>query len=101
MTTINDEWELTENSLKGRGKVSYYEIGAARLTETANEPYSGTLYDWPIQIAQKVNFNYDLFVEAFGAALKHFEGQYKPALDDAMLNASIEKGRDFERRKHG
>lgn len=101
MTAINDEWELTENSLKGVGKLSYYEIGAARLTETGNEPYHGTLYDWPIQIAQKVNFSYDLFVEAFKAALDQFAGKYQPAVDPKMLDASIEKGREFAKRKYG
>ncbi|TIV59102.1 hypothetical protein [Mesorhizobium sp.] len=101
MTIINDQWELVEDRLRGRGKVSYYEIGANRLTETGNSPYAGELYDWPIQIAQKVNFDYEQFVEAFRTALDHFAGKYKPSVDSAMLEASIETGREFDKAKHG
>ena len=57
MTIINEQWELTADSLKGRGRLSYYEIGASRLTETANAPYGGELYDWPVHMAQKINFD--------------------------------------------
>ena len=101
MAIINDQWELTAGSLKGRDRLSYYEIGAGRLTETGNAPYADELYDWPIQIAQKINFNYAQFVEAFRAALEHFSGRYNPPVDAAMLEASIERGREFDRNKHG
>ncbi|MBO6541353.1 MAG: hypothetical protein JJ969_18365 [Rhizobiaceae bacterium] len=100
MTVINDEWELTEDSLRGRGKISYYEIGADRLTETGNAPYKGELYDWPIQIGQKINFDYQLFVEAFRQALEHFADRYQPAVDVAILEASIDKGSEFDKQKH-
>jgi hypothetical protein len=99
MTSINDEWELTSHGLKGRGAVGYYEIAANRLTETGNAPYAGELYDWPIQMAQKINFDYGLFVEAFEAALTHFAGSYNPKVDQAMLTASIAKGWEFDKAK--
>ncbi len=101
MPDINDQWQATEDRLKGRGKLSYYEITATRLTETGNEPYGRELYDWPIQMAQKVNFDYDQFVEAFRFALDHFAGQYEPPVDPDVLEASIKKGHEFDKAKHG
>ena len=101
MTVINDQWKLTDNSLRGRGKISYYEIKAARLTQTGNAPYSGELYDWPVHIAQKINFDYAQFVEAFRVALGHFTGHYEPPVDPAVLEASIERGSELDRENRG
>ena len=65
---VNDQWELTRSSLKGLGKICYYVIGAERLTETRYTPHHGKLYDWPIRIAQKDHFDYELH---------HFSMSYK------------------------
>jgi hypothetical protein len=96
---INDEWELTRDSLQGKGPISYYWIAASRLTETINE-VTGPVYIWPVHIAAKMNFDYSKFVEAYRRALSHFAGKYKPPLDAAKLEKSIALGavRDVEKR---
>ena len=96
MTAINDQWELTDDSLKGRGDVSYYEIPATQLTASGDSPFPNELYNWPIHMAQKINFNYEQFADAFRAALDKFADQLDPPVDQNMLEASIVRGKEFD-----
>ncbi len=98
MTIINAEWEIDEDGIL-TGK-SYYHIHASRLTESANADSDGG-YDWPVQIGKKANFSYALFIEAYRLALKNNVGKYKPALDEEVLEKSIELGRTFNDAYYG
>ena len=73
MAIVNDEWEITANTLSGRGRISYYHIAAGRLTEMGNAPYSGEAVQTGRSKSPKRSISTTGFlVEAYQAALDHF-----------------------------
>lgn len=87
----NDQWKVTEyglESVKPGAPYEYY-IEASRLLERGGAG-NGTLYDWPVHMAEKTWIDLDAFIEAFKQGLEIHKKKYKGDVDPALLEESIE-----------
>jgi hypothetical protein len=51
------------------------------------------LYDWPVHMIEKTWVDTEAFIEAFSKALEWHAGNYQPAANTSILNASIAEAR--------
>jgi hypothetical protein len=97
MFHANREWELTDDGLRAADDRSQLLIPGSWLTKCDGQanPY----YDWPIFIAQSATFDFDLFADAYTAALAKFAKPLGLAIDPKKLEASLAHGRALANRR--
>lgn len=91
----NKQWAVREWGLQSvkPGAPYEYNIDAHRLLERVGAG-GGKHYDWPVHMAEKTWIDLEAFIEAYRAALAAHAGVDKGDVDEAMLEASIQAGRD-------
>ena len=91
----NDQWAVTEEglqSIKPGAPYEYY-ISADRLLEKGGAG-RGEVYDWPLQLAEKTWVDLEAFIQAYRKAIEIHVGKYSGAVDQDLLELSIQKGRE-------
>ncbi len=83
----NNQWEVLETAIRSVGPAPKYEISIQRVYETTNRS-AGTLYDWPVHMAEKTWVDTDLFNRAFDVAIRHHSKVTAEDIDEDMLSAS-------------
>lgn len=89
----NHQWSVTDYGVESvrPGAPYHYHFDKSRLLETGN--HGGEMYDWPVHMAEKTWIDIEAFIEAFVKALDLHTGSYRGAVDQVMLEKSIERAR--------
>jgi hypothetical protein len=88
----NRQWAVMTSGIESVVPAPAYYIAASRLVEQGGAG-RGTLYDWPVHMAEKTWVDTEAFMEAFTKALEWHAGNYQPAVNASILNASIAEAR--------
>ena len=88
----NNQWMVDESGMKSTppGAPYEYEIEASALNATGDG-----FYVWPLQLAEKTWIDIGQFEEAFRKALVVHAGALKGQLDQAMLDKTFQRARQF------
>jgi hypothetical protein len=83
----NEQWRVTTGGLEAKSDVPTVYIQAVDLLRL-RVAATGTLYEWPLHLAENSWVNFSEFAEAFAAALKH----HGKAFDEELLKRSLALG---------
>jgi hypothetical protein len=83
----NEQWRVTPGGLEAKSDVPTVYIHAADLLRL-RAAATGTLYEWPLHLAENSWVNFIEFADAFAAALKH----HGKAVDEGVLKRSLALG---------
>jgi hypothetical protein len=83
----NKQWRVTPGGLEAISDVPTVYIHAVDLLRLRVSS-TGTLYEWPLHLAENTWVRFGEFAEAFAVALKH----HGKAFDAEMLNRSLALG---------
>lgn len=86
----NWQWAVTDYGMEAvsSDRTPPYEIDAGRLDETSDRT-AGTVYGWPVHMAEKNWVDVAAFNEAFEKALVIHKSEYDSEIDPIMLTASL------------
>jgi hypothetical protein len=88
----NQQWAVITSGIESLLPAPAYFIDANRLVEQGSAG-RGKLYDWPVHMIEKTWVDTEAFIEAFSKALEWHAGNYQPAANTSILNASIAEAR--------
>jgi hypothetical protein len=96
----NDQWAVTPDGLEAlyftdAQRYEPYDIPADSLLRTHNR---GRVYFWPVDVAARPWFDFDMFEEAFRKAVDlHCRKQKWIVVDDQLLETSFRRARAIAR----
>ncbi|MCK1494447.1 hypothetical protein IVB14_29575 [Bradyrhizobium sp. 180] len=88
----NHQWSVTDYGVEAVKPAPYYHFDKTRLLE-ATDHGSGTMYDWPVHMAEKTWVDIEAFIEVFVKALDLHAGSYGGTVDKGMLAKSLATAR--------